>query len=123
MVLAKTGCRLTEALEIKLDDLLLDQGFIRLQSRKGGGEGVVPVDDEVVKTTDRFRMVRGHDESGYLFVSIRGNLVLREMVRRAVRAAAVDQGIVGKEASDPREIHITDLSNRIHDTDAAAGYG
>lgn len=44
-------------------------------------------------------MVRGQDESGYLFVSIRGGRVSREMVRRAVRAAAIDQGIVEEEAS------------------------
>lgn len=103
VVLAKTGCRLTEALEIKLDDLMLEQGFVRLRSRKGGGEGVVPVDDEVVKTINRFQMVRGESESNYLFVSIRGNRVSREMVRRAVTTAAVDQGIVRDDASEFHE--------------------
>lgn len=103
VLLAKTGCRLTEALEIKLDDLLLDDGFIRLQNRKGGREGVVPVDEEVVKTIDRFQMVRGQTESEYLFVSVRGNRVSREMVRRAVNTAAVEQGIVEKEASEFHE--------------------
>jgi integrase/recombinase XerD len=103
VLLAKTGCRLTEALEIRLDDLLLDQGFIRLQSRKGGDEGVIPVDEEVVKTINRFRMVRGRTESEYLFGSIHGNRVSREMVRRAVRTAAVDQGITEEKASEFNE--------------------
>lgn len=40
VILSKTCCRLTEALGIKLDDLLLDQGFIRLRERKGGGKGL-----------------------------------------------------------------------------------
>jgi len=103
VILAKTGCRLTEALEIQLDDLLLDQGFIRLQHRKGGREGVVPVDDEVKQTINRFQMVRGQTDSQYLFVSIRGNRVSREMVRRAVRTAATEQGITDEDASEFHE--------------------
>lgn len=103
VILAKTGCRLTEALEIKLDDLLLDEGFIRLRKRKGGGEGIVPVDEEVVKTIDRFRMVRGRTGQDHLFVSIRGNRVSREMVRRAIRDAAVTRGVVEEDASEFHE--------------------
>lgn len=102
VLLAKTGCRLTEVLEIKLGDLLLDQGFIRIRERKGGGEGAVPVDDGVVKTINRFRTVRGHTDSDYLFVSIRGHRVSREMVRRAVRTSAIEQGVTDEEA---REFH------------------
>lgn len=85
VLLAKTGYRLTEALEIQLDDLLLDLGFIRLQNRKGGGEGVVPIEEEVVKTINRFQMVHGLTDSEHLVVSIRGDRVSREMVGRAVR--------------------------------------
>lgn len=103
VVLAKTGCRLTEALEIQLDDLLLEQGFIQLRNRKGGGEGVVPADEEVVKTINRFQMVRGRTGSKYLFVSIRGNRVSREMVRRAIQTAAVEQGITEEKASEFHE--------------------
>ena len=45
VVLAKTGCRIREALEIERDDLMLDDGFIRLRERKGGSQTVVPVDE------------------------------------------------------------------------------
>lgn len=40
VTLAKTGCRLTEALSLRQDDLFLDEGFVRLRNRKGGGETV-----------------------------------------------------------------------------------
>jgi len=36
VLLAKTGCRVSEALEVKQDDLMLDEGFVRLRERKGG---------------------------------------------------------------------------------------
>ena len=103
VLLAKTGCRLTEVLEITVDDLQLEQGFIRLRNRKGGTEGVVPVDDEVKKTVERFRMIRGRSESEYLFISIRGDRVSREMVRRAVENAAIEQGVVDETASEFHE--------------------
>jgi len=41
--LAKTGCRVSEALEVKMDDLMLDEGVIRLRKRKGGEQTVVPI--------------------------------------------------------------------------------
>lgn len=96
ILLAKTGCRVSEALEIKMDDLQLEEGFIRLRERKGGTQTVVPIDDEVVKTIRRLQTIRRDVESDYLFVSIRGSRVAREQVRRTVREAAVKAGIMDK---------------------------
>jgi len=94
VLLAKTGCRLTEALEIKMDDLLLEEGFIRLRKRKGGKQTVVPIDQETIQCLKRFQGVRPTGESDYLFVSIRGERVSRERIRVAVRDAAVDCGVM-----------------------------
>ncbi|WP_265108853.1 tyrosine-type recombinase/integrase [Halosolutus halophilus] len=95
IVLAKTGCRLTEALEIELDDLMLEEGFIRLRKRKGGKQTVVPIDQETIRAIERFMYVRPDDPgTDYLFVSIRGDRVSRERVRRVIRKAAVDAGVM-----------------------------
>nr|WP_236995970.1 tyrosine-type recombinase/integrase [Natronorubrum daqingense] len=48
IVLAKTGCRLLEGLSIREEDLMFEEGFIRLRNRKGGRQTVVPVDDETI---------------------------------------------------------------------------
>lgn len=48
-VMAKTGCRVKEACRIKNSCLMLDKGFIRLHTRKGGTETVIPIDDELVE--------------------------------------------------------------------------
>lgn len=94
VLLAKTGCRLTEALEIETGDLMLDEGFIRLRKRKGGKQTVVPIDEEVVKTINRLQKIRVSEEPEYLFVSIRGHRVSRERIRVAVRNAATECGIM-----------------------------
>lgn len=95
IVLAKTGCRLTEALEIELDDLMLDDGFIRLRVRKGGKQTVVPIDQETIQAIQRFQYVRpSNPGTDYLFVSIREDRVGRERVRRSIRKAAVDAGVM-----------------------------
>lgn len=72
VLLAKTGCRVSEALKIRMEDLLLDEGFIRLRERKGGKQGVVPVDQETIQALERYRLVRGDPDTDHLFVSIRG---------------------------------------------------
>lgn len=94
VLLAKTGCRLTEALEIELEDLMLDEGFIRLRKRKGGKQTVVPVDQETIQAIQRFQFVRNGRGTDYLFVSIRGERVSRSSVQRSVEEAAVEAGVM-----------------------------
>jgi integrase/recombinase XerD len=94
VLLAKTGCRLEEALEIKMDDLMVDDGFIRLRKRKGGNQTVVPIDRETVRTIRRFKLIRRDTNLDYLFVSIRGDRLSKTVIQRAVRDAAVQEGIV-----------------------------
>ncbi|MBP2250451.1 integrase/recombinase XerD [Halarchaeum solikamskense] len=94
VILAKTGCRIREALEIEEDDLMLDDGFIRLRERKGGSQTVVPVDEEVKHAIKRYRLVRPDNDSEYLFLSVRGSRVQSTQVQRAVRDAAVRAGVM-----------------------------
>ena len=94
IILAKTGCRLTEALEIKMDDLNLEEGFIRLRKRKGGKQTVVPIDQETIRTIQRFQFIRNSRGTDYLFVSIRGERVSKTSVQRAVKNAAEEAGIM-----------------------------
>jgi len=94
VVLAKTGCRIREALSIELDDLMLDDGFIRLRERKGGSQTVVPIDEEVKDTIKRYRLIRPDSDSEYLFLSIRGDRVPSTQVQNAVRKAAVKANVM-----------------------------
>lgn len=87
ILLAKTGCRVSEALELNMDDLMLDDGFIRLRKRKGGKQTVVPIDEETIQAIERFKFTRPtHGDSDYLFLSIRGNRVSKTQVQRAVKS-------------------------------------
>ena len=94
VILAKTGCRIHEALEIEQVDLMLDDGFIRLRERKGGSQTVVPVDEEVRHAIKRYRLVRPDTDSEYLFLSIRGSRMDTTQVQLAVRDAAVEAGVM-----------------------------
>jgi len=92
-ILAKTGCRAKEALSIKDDDLLLDEGFIRLRVRKGGKQTVVPIDEELEQAIRRYQFIDSQDGE-YLFTSAYGNRLGKERIRRSVRSAAVKAGVM-----------------------------
>jgi integrase/recombinase XerD len=95
VLLAKTGCRVSEALEVKMDDLILDEGFARLRERKGGKQTVVPADEGTIQAIERFKFTRPtHGDSDYLFLSIRGNRVSKTQVQRAVKKAVVRAGVM-----------------------------
>jgi len=91
-VLAKTGCRASEACNIKEDDIMLDDGFIRLRKRKGGKQTVVPIDNELRELIEFYLLIRTDRGSDYLFESVKGGRMKRKQLRRHVRNAAVKAG-------------------------------
>ncbi|WP_096389600.1 tyrosine-type recombinase/integrase [Halopenitus persicus] len=94
VILAKTGVRIQEALNLKEEDLNnLEDGFIRFRDRKGGTTTVNPVDDETVQAVQRLRAISS-SKSEYLFTSIRGGPIGKERLRREVRKAAVKAGVM-----------------------------
>jgi len=93
VLLAKTGCRVTEALTIKRSHLDLDSGFIRFEDRKGGGTTTNPVDEETFRMLRRVLAVSS-PESQWLFASGEGGHIGRERIRREVRSAAVRAGVM-----------------------------
>jgi integrase/recombinase XerD len=98
-IMAKTGCRVSEPLAVKYDDLMLDEGFIRLRVRKGGKQTVIPVDDEVRRAVQKVRFLNdsGGEGDEYVFESIRGSKLDRERIRRVVKKAAYRAGVTEKE--------------------------
>jgi integrase/recombinase XerD len=96
VLMAKTGARVQEVLDLTEDDLMLVNGFIRFRDRKGETTTVNPVDDETIQLLQRLLAVSS-DDSEYLFTSIRGGQIGRERIRREVRNAAVRAGIMNNE--------------------------
>ena len=94
ILMAKTGARVSEVLSLEMDDLLLEDGYIRFRNRKGGQTTVFPIDQETRQAIERYQFVRRGRETDYVFTSIRGNRLSREQVRRAVRQAAVDASVM-----------------------------
>ena len=93
-VMAKTGARVTEVVTLEQDDVLLDDGFIRFRNRKGASTTVFPIDQELRRGLERYQVLRQDRGTGYVFPSIRSEHLSREQVRRAVRSAAVEAGLM-----------------------------
>lgn len=93
-VMAKTGARVTEVVELKDDDLMLEEGFIRFRQRKGRTTTVFPIDTETKAAFERYQVIWHGRDTDYVFPSIHGDCMGREQVRRGVRAAAVDAGVM-----------------------------
>ncbi len=96
IVMAKTGARVNEVVTMQEDDLLLDEGFIRLRNRKGSTTTVNPVDDETREWLSRMQAM-SDDSTDYLFTSLHGSRIKRERIRRVVRRAAVDADVMEDE--------------------------
>lgn len=93
VVLAKTGCRVQEAVQIKKDHLDLENGFVRLEDWKGGVTTRNPVDQETIALLRQVQVLNDSN-SEWLFPSSTGSHIKRERVRRQVRDAAVNADVM-----------------------------
>lgn len=93
-IMAKTGIRVSELVKIRTEDVLLDTGFIRLQWRKGGKSGYVPIDAELKQTFHRFEVMRQFPEHEFLIVSRERKPLHQDRVREYVKRAAVQADVM-----------------------------
>jgi integrase/recombinase XerD len=91
---AKTGARISEILDIELQDVDFQNGFALIRRGKGGKSRNVPIDDEVIKILKRWLIVRPKDiADSRVFVSIRGTRMDRNSARRRLNASAIANGL------------------------------
>ncbi len=98
-VMYSCGLRVTELVELRLTNMYLDVGFIRVIG-KGNKERLIPVGDEAVKYINLYREtvrnhlspVKGHENT--LFLNKHGKGLSRVMIFYIIKEAARKAGIV-----------------------------
>ena len=99
-LLYATGMRVSELVSLKLDDIDLEQGFVRAFG-KGSKERVVPVHPQAVALLARYLrdtrpLLAGESEDRSLFLSRRGKGMTRQTFWLSLRKLAGQAGIDGK---------------------------
>ncbi|MDP2905638.1 MAG: site-specific tyrosine recombinase XerD [Candidatus Omnitrophota bacterium] len=92
-----TGMRVSEVVELRLDSVNLDVGFLRCIG-KGNKERVVPVGRKAIESVKKYlqssrSVFLGKKESEYLFVSRLGKKISRQSLWKLIKGYARDAGI------------------------------
>jgi len=108
-LLSVTGLRISEALDLKLDDVDLEQGVLTIRAAKLGRSRLVPLHSsscavlaDYVRRREQFVGKRG---SGYVFVSNRGTRLDIGRVHRAFYALSRQTGLRAAGASKGPRLH------------------
>jgi integrase/recombinase XerD len=96
-VLFSCGLRVSELTGLKLSNLYLDDGFIRVTG-KGSKERLVPISPRAIKELgywfdDRRQMTIKPGEEDYVFLNRRGAHLTRTMILIMIKRQAVEAGI------------------------------
>lgn len=96
-VLFSCGLRVSELVDLRLSNLYLDEGFIRVNG-KGSKERLVPISGEAIKQLglwfeDRKRMNVKSGEEDYVFLNRRGHHLTRTMILIMLKRQALAAGI------------------------------
>ncbi len=96
-VLFSCGLRVTELVTLKLQDLYLEDGYVRIMG-KGSKERLVPISNRAVRDLklwfdDRCRMNIKSGEESYVFLNRRGAHLTRTMILIMIKRQAAEAGI------------------------------
>lgn len=98
-VLYATGLRITELIELKLQDLHLNMGFIQTIG-KGQKERIVPIGgmatdylQDYLKSTRQILLKKNPNESNHVFLNARGGSLSRQGVWKMIKKYAKASGI------------------------------
>ena len=96
-VLFSCGLRVSELVNLKLSDLYLQEGYIRVVG-KGNKERLVPISEKAIRELgnwfyDRNEMVIKPGEQDYVFLNRRGAHLTRTMILIMIKRQAVEAGI------------------------------
>ena len=96
-VLFSCGLRVSELVTLRLTNLYLDEGFIRIMG-KGSKERLVPISPRAIKELglwfdDRCHMAIKPGEEDYVFLNRRGAHLTRTMILIMIKRQAVEAGI------------------------------
>ena len=96
-VLFSCGLRVSELVNLKLSDLYLQEGYIRVVG-KGNKERLVPISEKAIRELgnwfyDRNEMVIKPGEQDYVFLNRRGAQLTRTMILIMIKRQAVEAGI------------------------------
>ena len=96
-VLFSCGLRVTELVTLRLSNLYLDEGFLRIMG-KGSKERLVPISPRAVNELtlwfdDRCHMTIRPGEEDYVFLNRRGAHLTRTMILIMIKRQAVEAGI------------------------------
>ena len=73
-----TGLRLGEALAMKMEDVNLDESYLRVRDSKNGKQRIIPISDSMTSVCKEYVKYRnqlplGKRESGYFFIKLEGS--------------------------------------------------
>jgi len=91
------GLRVSELTNLKLSELYLDEGFIKVEG-KGSKQRLVPISPKAINEIkmyilDRNQVIAKKDFEDYLFLSRRGTNLSRIMIFHMIKELAVEAGI------------------------------
>ena len=114
-LLSVTGLRISEALDLKLEDVDLDQAVLTIRAAKFGRSRLVPLHPSTVTVLARYLQRRkqhlGLRRSDYVFVSNRGTRLDLGRVHRAFYALSRQTGLRAPGARNGPRLH--DFRHRV----------
>lgn len=122
IVLWRCGLRIAEALDLKVRDLDLEHGFIRIRHGKGDKAGLVVIDPDAIEILtdwlERRSKIPGISPGGYVFCTISqpapggrmGAPQFRTKLKLLARRAGIERDVFDVYPHQFRHTHATDLA-------------
>ncbi|MCR1933874.1 tyrosine-type recombinase/integrase [Clostridium tepidum] len=84
-IMAYAGLRISEVLNLKLDDIDLTSKELIVKEGKGDKERIVYINSKIVEAVKEYLKVRKEDSTNYLFISNKGGKIDRTVINKVFK--------------------------------------
>ncbi len=96
LLLYAGGLRVSELINLRISDIMFQEGFIRLKG-KGSKERIVPISVNVLRRIEEYirserEVLKGSRSTDYLFLSKRGSKLTRQAVWKIIKKKTLSSG-------------------------------
>lgn len=101
--LYRCGLRISEACNLQVADVDLQEGFIYVQQGKGKKDRYVPLDQDTIAWLKRWEAIR--PESGYYFCTLKGGQLAPVYIRQVLDRLSKRSGVYIQDGRE--KVHVT----------------
>lgn len=103
LLMYKLGLRISEPLNLRVEDVDLENAFVSIQQSKNNRDRTIPIDEETLEWMKKWKAIR--PESEYFFSTLKGGKIDKRQIREKCYRLSKKAGVYIRDGKELKLVH------------------